>query len=329
MNHRNHDHEQQHQQEPAQASSRTGWMERHDQARVVIAVGQMVYTNLYGRGVGVVVRIHGVQEPRSCTGMGDVIRQGGRAMFDIAFEDGWSRRLPETILRGVQWQIGWDVLSAAAVRKAEFQADEAEEEKRVAEAARKAEFALRVADLRNGTAYPFLQVGDETTGKGQGLAAKNIRRHLKHAFPGVRFGVRQSRGASSIDISWTDGPTEAEVDAIASMYDAGSFDGMTDCYNYIADPFTEVYGSTRYTFTRREFSDELIAHAIAYVFEHHDFELPDWTPTVADYRSGQLYRVPVASMLPLVNDLQALIRAVAYRTRRTPQGFEMTVDPRD
>lgn len=46
-------------------------------------------------------------------------------------------------------------------------------------------------------------------------AAKEIRVKLKAAFPGVKFWVTSK---SSIDVSWVDGSTKAEVEAIARQY---------------------------------------------------------------------------------------------------------------
>lgn len=60
--------------------------------------------------------------------------------------------------------------------------------------------------------------------------AKLIRLVLRADFPGVTFSVRSSRyaGGSSVDISYTDGPTRAEVEAAVSGFDGKRFDGMID-----------------------------------------------------------------------------------------------------
>ena len=46
--------------------------------------------------------------------------------------------------------------------------------------------------------------------------AKLVRKALKKAFPGMKFSVRSSNYAngSSIDVSWTDGPTMKAVDEV-------------------------------------------------------------------------------------------------------------------
>lgn len=60
--------------------------------------------------------------------------------------------------------------------------------------------------------------------------AKLIRKALKHDFPGVKFSVRSSRyaGGSSVDISYTDGPSPKGVRKVAESYDGKRFDGMID-----------------------------------------------------------------------------------------------------
>lgn len=87
-------------------------------------------------------------------------------------------------------------------------------------------------------------------------AARNLRAQLRARWPGVKFSVRTSRysGGNSIDVSWTDGPTDEQVSAIANRYQAGHFDGMTDCYEYHRSAWTEAFGAARFVFTRREYS---------------------------------------------------------------------------
>lgn len=88
-------------------------------------------------------------------------------------------------------------------------------------------------------------------------AAENIRRELKAAFPGVNFSVKTKSfsGGDDINISWTDGPTTEEVQAITSKYEEGSFDGMVDMYNYHKDR-DDLIGGAKYVFENRHISDE-------------------------------------------------------------------------
>lgn len=64
--------------------------------------------------------------------------------------------------------------------------------------------------------------------------ARLIRASLKESFPGTKFSVRSERyaGGSSINIGWTDGPTERQVEAISARFQGASFDGMTDLKSY-------------------------------------------------------------------------------------------------
>jgi len=63
--------------------------------------------------------------------------------------------------------------------------------------------------------------------------AKLLRVALKKAFPGKKFSVRSEvySGGSSINVSWTHGLPEKEVEAIAKQYEGAGFDGMVD-YKY-------------------------------------------------------------------------------------------------
>ena len=63
--------------------------------------------------------------------------------------------------------------------------------------------------------------------------AKLVRQALKNAFPGVKFSVRMSTGTGSawMNVSWNDGPTSRDVDAITARYEGRTFNGMTDGYD--------------------------------------------------------------------------------------------------
>jgi len=121
-------------------------------------------------------------------------------------------------------------------------------------------------------------------------AAKNIRIELKRAFPAVKFSVktRKFSGGDAIDVSWVDGPTTGMVDAIIDRYQSGSFDGMTDCYNYEANAWTDAFGDSKYIHSRREYSDAFVARAIKYAKHKYGSKV---NATVEQYRSGALWSV--------------------------------------
>jgi hypothetical protein len=94
--------------------------------------------------------------------------------------------------------------------------------------------------------------------------AKMIRAALKAEFPTTKFAVRSHSysGGSSINVSWTDGPTDAAVSSITDRYAGASFDGMTDSMSYHDDlvylngeelPTLVSYGAN-FVFTNREVS---------------------------------------------------------------------------
>ena len=74
--------------------------------------------------------------------------------------------------------------------------------------------------------------GRQLTGSAQAAAA--IREELKTKFKGVKFSVTSENFSmgNSVNIVWTDGPTEDEVSAITGKYQYGHFNGMEDIYEY-------------------------------------------------------------------------------------------------
>lgn len=60
--------------------------------------------------------------------------------------------------------------------------------------------------------------------------AKNIRKALKAAFPGVTFRVRSSTFSmgSSVDVYWEDMPIRRQVEKLVAGFASSTFDGMDD-----------------------------------------------------------------------------------------------------
>jgi hypothetical protein len=93
--------------------------------------------------------------------------------------------------------------------------------------------------------------------------AKKIRYVLVSEFWSTKFSVKTKRysGGSSIDISWTDGPTTKAVDDKVSRFSGATFDGMTDSKGYqdfetfIEDgKVVHVHMGVDYVFARRDVS---------------------------------------------------------------------------
>lgn len=135
--------------------------------------------------------------------------------------------------------------------------------------------------------HPYL-VPNNGSDNARVVAAKNMRIELKRAFPTVKFSVRGDSFSmgDSIDVRWTDGPTSKQVEAIIDKYSAGSFDGMTDYYNYSSSTWTDAFGDAKYVHAKRDYSDLLVAKAIQAVAKEFHSESK---PSVEDYRQGRTW----------------------------------------
>lgn len=141
---------------------------------------------------------------------------------------------------------------AAAIERGRAFLKQQEEEK--AEAARAWEAG--VAETRAKYAGQF----EERPGTGYGYAvhvAKNVRKDLARNFPGVKFSVRKY-GFDEIRIEWTDGPTVAEVEAVAGKHkETAERDRWNDdLWDYKETYFTAVFGGVRYIWYDRDISKE-------------------------------------------------------------------------
>jgi hypothetical protein len=60
--------------------------------------------------------------------------------------------------------------------------------------------------------------------------ARELRKALKEAFPGVKFSVRSKTytDGSSITVRWTDGPIPLRVRKVVVPFQGANFNGMTD-----------------------------------------------------------------------------------------------------
>lgn len=133
------------------------------------------------------------------------------------------------------------------------------------------------------------------------VAAKNIRVELKKAFPKVKFSVRSESfaGGNAIRVSWSDGPTVAQVEEITGKYKAGSFDGMTDCYNYEFSYWSEAFGDAKYISSSRTVSDELVERVLAELKAKYGTIDGEECPTLAAYKNGDTWNTPWHSVVRL------------------------------
>jgi hypothetical protein len=223
--------------------------------------------------------------------------------YDVALEDG--REMLGTFLDSSRWVIldeyaigdTLEILRAGVTsRKATDQA---------AKTSADQAFAAAVEKLRAD--YPHL-----VQGGGPVVAAKNIRTELKRAFPSVKFSVRteQYSGGNSVNVSWTDGPTAQQVERITNKYAGGSFDGMTDCYDYKRSPWTEVYGDAKYLFCNRDYSDRMLESVINRVCAR--LGGMDAIPTPQDYRMGQLWKFKQSGGCDVEREIRSALAKHTY-----------------
>lgn len=261
--------------------------------QTLLSVGQVVYTNLYNLGKGVIVNIHGEQKPKSIKNMYNVMVTGGNAEFDILFFNGnKSNRLPESILHGVQWKIENETVDKETIKsliekaEAHEQAEKAEEERKINE------FKQGVEFQKSNKEYSHLTQITSNSDKKVKIVGKNIRAELKKHFPKTKFSVRKQY-YSSYHVNWTDGPTVEEVESIINKYETSRFDSYTDYHYSETSPFNVVYGGADYVFTHRDYSDEIIALAIKSLIDKYgeSYEFDTALMTVENYHQGILYKI--------------------------------------
>lgn len=216
---------------------------------IQIVQGQRVSCSLYNKGHGVVACVNGEQTPNSVGSVRGLISYGGTANFDVAFPTGMWKDIPESVIRGLQWEIYDEVASPDEILDIVLEGN-----RHMAEAKRKADEAAKKHETERErliAEYPHLKQGD-----GGKIGAANLRKELKAAFPGVKFSVTSDY--NSIDIKWTDGPTVEQVRKVTGRYQEGNFNGMQDIYEYNPDAvFAKLFGGVRYVTEHRTTTPEL------------------------------------------------------------------------
>ena len=107
--------------------------------------------------------------------------------------------------------------------------------------------------------YSHLDTFEGYTGLKTG--AKNLKRELRTAFPGVKFSVRSSSYSMgcSIDVQYPhEFPKESieQLEGIYNKYQYGYFNGMEDIYEYSKNLFTNLFGGAKYVHAQREWKGE-------------------------------------------------------------------------
>jgi len=112
---------------------------------------------------------------------------------------------------------------------------------------------------------------------GAALTAKKIKERLTALYPRVKFSVTSDTFSmgNSVDIRWTDGPTSDAVNAITKQYQYGSFDGMTDSYDYSGIDSALGCDGAKYVHCHRRTSPEYQVRIAAKAEEHYGKLNPD------------------------------------------------------
>ena len=135
--------------------------------------------------------------------------------------------------------------------------------------------------------------------------AKLIRKALKESFSNVKFAVRSHvySGGASINVSWTDGPNEAQVSAVAGHFRAAYFDGSIDYQGSIYHMIDgeAVHLGADFIFFKRDYSTSAIQRAIDSLYRHYEGNFKGSTEpraTVEDFQKGRLH----TQQVPGLND---------------------------
>lgn len=139
-------------------------------------------------------------------------------------------------------------IAAAVERANEFIQQCEAEKKRKAE-----EWSAKKAEVRQKYSGEFEELTDRYGSETH--VAKNIRKDLAKHFPGQKFSVRKN-SYSHIDVTWADGPTEAEVKEMIGKhrYSRRRDDWNDDIIESVDTAFTAVFGGVDYLWTNRTVS---------------------------------------------------------------------------
>jgi hypothetical protein len=235
----------------------------------LLTVGTRVHCILYGGKDGVVYAIHGEQRPDTIQSIANVIATGGNASFDIVWENGTeSLLIPESILRGVQWETLPGIADAEEIKSMREYAAQEKERRERATQEELARFTEEAQSLRGNAEYAYLRQGTMDDQFSGNLAAKNIRAELKRVFPGTTFSVRK-RHYGSVCISWLNGPTTKAVEAVTEKYESGSFNSSEDIYVNAICPWNAVFGGSKYISCSRSYSVDVLQAAVNAVGVRH------------------------------------------------------------
>ncbi len=108
--------------------------------------------------------------------------------------------------------------------------------------------------------------------------AKIVRNELKKAFSSTKFSVRSSTYSmgASIDVKWTNGPTETSVQKIVRQYEGASFDSSQDLKTYHSSFYNgeRVHFGADYIHTKRVYSVGALQEAASVYCCQYGYTVP-------------------------------------------------------
>jgi len=157
--------------------------------------------------------------------------------------------------------------------------------------------------------------------------AKLVRKALKAAYPTVKFSVRCDRYSMgcSIDVFWTDGPTQSQVEPLLKQFDRKSFDGMDDSTHYHTQEYQgeRVSFGADYVHGSRSLSLAFLTQIAEKVCKQYQVPVPEVTangshPYIAS-TPASLLQIPGAGRFGEGECLRDLIHHTAYSTSALPK----------
>jgi hypothetical protein len=144
----------------------------------------------------------------------------------------------------------------------------------------------------------------------------HLRRELKKRWPAIKFSVRRHRGTAYgwAGVSYTDGPSQANVEAACYSFQSSQFDGMDDSYHRTGHELPEGCYGLQGVIVDREYSDQFTARIAAEAIKKHPELAPFLTPeniarNEPDWprRAGGGYAHPYAIIRTLGEDRTATL----------------------
>lgn len=219
------------------------------QTPAALIVGRRIYCILYGGRFGYIVNVIGTPGigPQVRSLGGGVMMTGGSCKVDVIWDDGTqSPAVPECIVLGVQWKLYDEIVDSEVIAEAYTRAaiKTAQLKAKADEAVATMRTAMESATVA-GRALGLIPESEFRAANKRGSsAAYNLRTELKAA--GIKARVKQD-GYSALNV-WVALESMEAAKSIASKYKAGSFDGMTDSYDYDPSAWGRVFGDVQYVF---------------------------------------------------------------------------------